>query len=60
MQTSTVRNVALIAALVIAGAMYGCGKKDDGAANAAQSKPTDTKPVAGAPSAGGAAHPAGA
>jgi membrane fusion protein (multidrug efflux system) len=39
--------------------MSGCGKKDDGAANAAQSKPTDTKPV-GAPPAGGAAPAAAA
>jgi membrane fusion protein (multidrug efflux system) len=45
--------------LVIAGAISGCGKKDDGAANAAQNKPTDTKPVAGPP-AGGAAPAAAA
>jgi len=40
LHTSIQRTVALLAVLVMAGAMLGCAKKDDGVANA-QSKPAD-------------------
>ncbi len=40
MQTLTVRNVALLVAVVIAAGMAGCGKKDEGS-SAAQTKPAE-------------------
>lgn len=53
MQTSNVRNVALLATLFMAVALAGCGKKDEASAGAAQAKPAEPpKPAAAAAPAG--------